>query len=130
MAQGYFGSICLEDLFTGQIAVGKNGKHYICVEDLKGGAFNKSEKNGKTYIGIGFWANDEPDQYQNIGGISLQQSLSERETQQKKQYIGNMKFAQAKGTAASPGTATQQPVAGNAMDKAVTAPEEISDLPF
>lgn len=125
MAQGYFGSICLEDLFVNQIAVGKNGKHYICVEDLKSGAFNKSVKNGKTYIGIGFWANDEPDEYQNIGGISLQQSVAEREAQQKKHYIGNMKFSAAKGTAASPGVATAKPLP--AQDTQV---EDTSGLPF
>lgn len=125
MAQGYFGSICLEDLFVNQIVKGANGKHYICVEDLKGGAFNKSVKNGKTYVGIGFYANDEPDEYQNIGGISLQQSMAEREAQQKKQYIGNMRFSAAKGTAASPGVATAKPLP--AQD---TKLEATDDLPF
>jgi len=122
MAQGFFGSVCVEDIFTGQIVKGSNGKSYICVDDLKGGAFNKSQKNGKTYIGIGVYVNDEVDQYQNIAGISLQQSQTEREAQQKKQYIGNLKFAQAKGTAASPG------VASSPVNDAPV--EDVSDLTF
>ena len=123
MAQGYFGSVCVEDIFTGQIVKGTNGKNYICVDDLKGGAFNKSQKNSKTYIGIGVYVNDEVDQYQNIAGISLQQSQQEREAQQKKIYIGNLKFAQAKATAASPGV---QPAAMAAP----ALPDATDDLPF
>ena len=122
MAQGYFGSICIDDLFTGKIAKGSNGKHYICLEDLNAAPFNKSAKNSKTYCNIGVYVNDEPDQYQNVAGISLQQTQQEREDKVKKVYIGNLKFAAAKGTAASPGTGT--------MDKPAAAVEPIDDLPF
>ena len=125
MGQGYFGSICIDDLFTGKIAKGSNGKHYICVEDLNALPFNKSAKNGKTYAGIGIWINDEVDEFQNIAGITLSQTLEQREAKEKKQYIGNLKFAQAKGTAASPGGKN---TAGTPLNAPVDLPA--GDLPF
>lgn len=123
MGQGYFGSICIDDLFTGKIAKGNNGKNYVCLDDLTAAPFNKSAKNSKTYVNIGVYVNDEPDQYQNVAGISLSQTQQEREEKAKKVYIGNLKFAAAKGTAASPGTGT--------MDKAPgPLPDLDSALPF
>lgn len=122
MAQGYFGSICIDDLFTGKIAKGNNGKSYVCLDDLTAAPFNKSAKNSKTYVNIGVYVNDEPDQYQNVAGISLSQSQQEREEKVKKIYIGNLKFAAAKSAAASPSTGT--------MDQPAPDVPAIDDLPF
>lgn len=123
MAQGYFGSICLEDLFNGKIQKGTNGKHYICVEDLGGAPFNRSSKNGKTYVNIGVWVNEDVDEFNNIASISLHQTMEDREAGKKKQYIGNLKYSQAKGMAASPGVK-------NSVTDGQQAPPLDTDLPF
>ncbi len=121
MAQGYNGSICIDDLFNGKIAKGSNGKHYVCIEDLNDGPFNKGKINGKTYAGINVWINDELDQFNNIAGISLQQTLKQREEKEKRTYIGNLKFMQA-----------QQPAvkSDHLTGLSTEATKAIDDLPF
>ena len=123
MAQGYFGSICIEDLFIGKTAKGSNGKTYVCLDDLTTPPFTKGKTNGKTYAGIGIYVNDEVDNFQNIAGITLQQTMEQREAKEKKQYIGNLKYAQAKGTAASPGVSQVAPIL-------VPTLPNTDDLPF
>lgn len=120
MAQGYYGSFCLEDLFGNKIAKASNGKNYVCIDDLTQELI-KVGKNGKHYVNIGVWVNDDIDQYGNIAGISLSQTQQEREQQAKKVYIGNLRRS-ANGTSnqASAAPAQQQQVAA--------AP--VGDLPF
>lgn len=94
MATGMYGSICLEDVFSGQTMKGQDGRTYVCLDNLQGAA-HQVGKNGKHYVNIGIWINDEPDQYQNIAGITLSQSKEDREAKAKRTYIGNLKYAQA-----------------------------------
>lgn len=102
-SQGFYGSFCLEDLFTGKLAKGSNGKTYVCIDDLTEAPFNQSPKNTKHYVNIGVWVNDGIDEYGNVGSISLSQSKEDRERQVKKTYIGNLKRSGGVGaTAASP----------------------------
>lgn len=119
MAQGFYGSICIDDLFAGKTVKGSNGKTYICLDDLNTLPFAKGKSNGKTYVGIGTWVNDEEDQYGNIASISLQQTVAEREHQEKKIYIGNMKQAGQKAA-----------IKAAAPAQAATAPQYAGDLPF
>ena len=100
MAQGFYGSICLTDIPKDKITV--------------------SEKNGKKYLNISLWVNDELDQYQNVANISVSQTKDEREAKVKKTYIGNLKYAQAQATA-KPATQAQ-PIN--------TPPVMADDLPF
>lgn len=79
MAQGFYGSICLTDIPKDKITT--------------------SEKNGKKYLNISLWVNDEPDQYQNIASISVSQTKDEKA---KRVYIGNLKYAQAAQAKAAP----------------------------
>lgn len=116
MAQGFYGSICLEDLFQNQLVKGTNGKTYVCIDDLVAPPFNVGKNNGKHYVGIGAWLNDDIDQFGNIASISLTQSQQEREQQVKKTYIGNLRRSGGVATAASPvekQTPTVGPAAGN-----------------
>lgn len=94
MATGLYGSVCLEDIFSGQIAKGQDGSSWVNLDQLRGAA-HQVGKNGKHYVNIGIWINDEPDQYQNIAGITLAQSKEDREAKAKRTYIGNLKYAQA-----------------------------------
>lgn len=79
------GSICLTDLSD---AFKKNHS-----------AFNKSEKNGKTYANINVWMNDEPDQYGNILSFQLN---SKKDATDDKVYFGNAKLPE--GVSATPAT--------------------------
>jgi hypothetical protein len=63
----------------------------ICLTDIPKEKITTSEKNGKKYLNINVWVNDENDQYGNIGSIQLSQSKAEREAGEKKVYIGNIK---------------------------------------
>jgi hypothetical protein len=109
MAQGYYGSICIEDLFGSKIQKASNGKSYVCIDDLKQEPI-KEARNGKHYANIGVWVNDDIDQYGNIASISLSQTQQEREQGAKKVYIGNLRRSGAATTnGAAP--AAQQPAA-------------------
>ena len=79
MSTFYNGSICLTDIPKDKITEGKNGK---------------------KYLNITLWVNDTPDQYGNIGSVQVSQTKEQRESQEKKQYIGNFKqpIAVAQGT--------------------------------
>jgi RNA recognition motif-containing protein len=70
----------------------------ICLSDIPKEKITTSEKNGKKYLNINVWVNDELDQYGNIGSIQLSQSKAEREASEKKVYIGNIKQPQAAAT--------------------------------
>jgi len=94
MANGLYGSICLEDVFSGQVMKGQDGRSYICLEALQGAA-HQVGKNGKHYVNIGVWINDEADQYGNNAGITLSQSKEDREAKVKRTYIGNLRYNSA-----------------------------------
>ncbi len=51
----------------------------------------KSHTNGKKYLSVDIWINDEDDNYGNDCSINIQQSKEERESKAKKVYIGNGK---------------------------------------
>jgi hypothetical protein len=89
----------------------------------------KSHTNGKKYLSVDIWINDEDDNYGNDCSINIQQSKEERESKAKKVYIGNGKtkfgFDGAKQTA---------PVS-NQKPGVVTAPagdwdDADDDIPF
>ena len=73
----------------------------------------KSDKNGKLYLSVDIWVNEQPDNYGNIGSINVRQSKEEREAKVKKTYIGNFKQLEGK------------PQAGTYL-----ADDKSSDLPF
>lgn len=91
MAQGLYGSFCLEDLFGQFLSKSADGRTWVNLDSLQGPAFSRSDKNGKHYVNIGLYINDQPDQYGQIAGISLQQTQEERARGDKRKYIGNMK---------------------------------------
>ena len=61
----------------------KAEKTQIIIEQLKEG------KNGKKYLAVKVWVNDEPDQYGNIASIQVSGS-------EPKVYIGNLKENEVK----------------------------------
>lgn len=65
----------------------------ICLTDIPKDKIVTSEKNGKKYLNITIWINDEPDQFNNNGSISINQTKEQREAKEKKVYIGNLKYA-------------------------------------
>ncbi len=62
----------------------------ICVSDIDKSKLTQA-KNGKLYLSVDIWINDQADQYGNTGSISIRQSKDEREAKTKKVYIGNLK---------------------------------------
>lgn len=72
MSKNYYGSICFTDL----MAKAKEGHK----------AFSKGT-NGKIYVNVDLWINDNPDQYGNSASIKI-----DKET-----YIGNLKESKPKG---------------------------------
>jgi hypothetical protein len=102
MAQGLYGSICLEDLFGQHIGKDAQGRAWICLDTLQQKPFEVSQKNGKHYVGISVWINDDYDQYQNIGSVVLSQTQEQRQAQMKKVYLGNLKYMQQPQAPAAP----------------------------
>lgn len=80
MSKLLYGSICLSDL----VEMGKTGHS----------AFKKGS-NGKIYIDVNVWINDEKDQYGNDASIVLNPS---KESGHLKKYIGNFKYSEVKGS--------------------------------
>ena len=68
----------------------------ICLSDIDKTKIAKSEKNGKLYLSVDIWVNEEIDKYGNVGSINVRQSKEEREAKEKKTYIGNFKQLEGK----------------------------------
>ncbi len=85
----------------------------ICLSDIDKTKIAKSDKNGKLYLSVDIWINEEIDKYGNVGSINVRQSKEEREAKEKKTYIGNFKQLEGK------------PQAGTYL-----ADDKSSDLPF
>lgn len=64
----------------------------ICVSDIDKKRLEKSQKNGKLYLPIVVWLNEEPDQYGNSASIQMGQTKEERARKEKAKYIGNLKM--------------------------------------
>ena len=92
----------------------------ICLTDIPKEKITTSEKNGKKYLNINIWVNDEVDNYGNLGSIQVSQTKDEREAKVKKVYIGNFKEPKP--------IATEQPTQPNLPT--VSAPDAVDDLPF
>lgn len=88
----------------------------ICLSDIPADKITVSEKNGKKYLNVNVWINDQPDSYGNIASVSVSQTKEEREAKVKKTYIGNLKAPQN-------APAAQQ-------QSAPAAAPNLSDLPF
>lgn len=70
----------MSSLFTGS----------ICVSNIDKSKLTQA-KNGKLYLSVDIWINDQADNYGNTGSISIRQSKEERDAKTKKVYIGNLK---------------------------------------
>jgi hypothetical protein len=68
----------------------------ICLSDIPKDKIVESTKNGKKYLNVVIWLNDEEDKYKNIGSIQVSQTKDEREAKATKQYIGNFKKPEQK----------------------------------
>lgn len=101
MSKLYNGSICLSDIPKEKMNVGKNGK---------------------KYLNINVWINDNVDQFGNIGSIQVSLPKAERDAGAKGAYIGNFKESQPATQGAAQVT-TAQPAANN-------TPDPLDDLPF
>lgn len=96
----------------------------ICLTDIPKEKIVLSEKNGKKYLNVSIWVNDDIDQFNNIGSIVVSQSKEEREAGSKKVYIGNFKHATvAQGQPQQPSTPVAKPTQQQQQD-------EFLDLPF
>ena len=88
MSKLYYGSIC----------------HTDYMEMIKSGKFQgeKSTKNGKVYINLSVWINDEKDKFGNIASVQLNPTEEHREAfkaNKTNTYIGNLKESERKESA-------------------------------
>lgn len=63
----------------------------ICLSDIAKEKVTTSEKNGKKYLNVVLYINDQEDKYGNIASLQVGQTKEERERNEKKVYIGNFK---------------------------------------
>lgn len=94
---------------------GKNRTMSICLSDIPKERILKHE-NGKMYLNLQTWDNDEPDQYGNDFSVSIPLTKEEVERKKagedvKRTYLGNGRIWEDKG---------MQPA----------TPEDTDDLPF
>jgi len=75
-------------------------------------AFSKAQ-NGKIYLNLNVWINDEPDNYGNNASI---QTTFKESTKEEKVYVGNLKISKQKAP---------EPLQENSNDI-----PEADDLPF
>ena len=73
----------------------------ICVDDIPAEKL-VTAKNGKRYLNLTSWDNDEPDKYGNDFSVSISQSKEEREAKNKKTYLGNVKVVWSNGSNVMP----------------------------
>lgn len=80
MSKLLYGSLCLTDL----------------IEHAKTGhsAFTKAQ-NGKIYCSLNIWINDEKDKFGNDASLQINPA---KESNHKKEYLGNFKFSEVKGS--------------------------------
>lgn len=73
----------------------------ICLSDIPKDKIVESTKNGKKYLNVTIWLNDE-EKFGNIGSIQVSQTKEEREAKATKQYIGNFKKPEHKQESPQP----------------------------
>lgn len=103
------GSLCITDILTAAKA-----KH---------SAFKKGKDNGKLYMNVVVWQNEEADDNGNEFSITLSSTKEKRESGEEKKtiYVGNLRYVKPKG----PGEMT------DVNDKDVEDVLQIADdLPF
>lgn len=66
----------------------------ICASDIPKEKLKKAN-NGKLYLDVNIWVNEEKDQYGNTGSIQVGQTKDEREAKAVKVYLGNFKPVEA-----------------------------------
>lgn len=81
MSKLFTGSVCLTDL--------------IEQAKKKHSAFTKSQNNGKLYVNLLLWENDEKDKYDNTHSVQLNSNKEMKESEGKI-YIGNFKPVERK----------------------------------
>lgn len=105
MGKNYYGSICITEILEKM-----KEKH---------SAFMKAE-NGKIYMNVSVWLNDEVDKYGNVMALKANPKKEKKDTE-KAFYIGNCKEGERK----------ELPVDKNDIAAAADAVEDFkSDLPF
>jgi hypothetical protein len=62
----------------------------ICVSDITK-QVTKYHTNGKKYLSVDIWINDEEDKFGNNVSLNISQSKEDREAKTRKTYIGNGK---------------------------------------
>jgi hypothetical protein len=98
----------------------------ICLSDIPKDKIWEA-KSGKKYLNINVWLNDEPDQYNNNGSIQVGQTKEEREAKEKKTYVGNLKFVEAKQQTESANVPVKKSAPAAPVEDAVIVDD---DLPF
>jgi hypothetical protein len=102
--QSFYGSLCLTDL--------------IEQAKVKHSAFSKG-KNGKIYVNVNVWLNEEEDKYGNIMSVQLNPTKERKDTDAKV-YIGNMKKSES-----------QKPLADKDIASVEKTLQDVADdLPF
>ena len=98
----------------------------ICLSDIPKEKIWEA-KSGKKYVNINVWLNDAPDQYNNNASIQVNQSKEDKEAKEKKIYVGNLKFVEAKQQTDAANVPVKKSAPAAPIEDAVIVDD---DLPF
>ena len=73
----------------------------ICLSDIPKDKITTA-KNGKKYLAVTVWENDEADKYGNHESIQVSRTKEQREAGEKAVYIGNLKDWNKEGQSSKP----------------------------
>ena len=73
-----------------RLVMSKLYKANICLSDIPKEAITVAS-NGKLYLSCDLWINEEKNKYGNIGSLSIEQTKEQREKQERKVYVGNIR---------------------------------------
>lgn len=111
MANGMNVSICLNDLLSGgQVAQAPDGSMWLNLGSLPE-IFQRSEKNGKTYVTAFIDMYDELNQYNQCGKMTLPKTNAQKAANAYGTIIGNLKYnqQQQQAPAGQPGAVAAMP---------------------
>lgn len=95
----------------------------ICLSDIPREAITTSKKNGKKYLNLSIFINDETSQHGTNVGIAVGQTQEQREAKEPKVYLGNGKVVYVNGSVEVAAKQGQTQAAQNSAD-------DDQDFPF
>jgi hypothetical protein len=85
----FYASLCIDDIAPSKVM--KDGKRYICLDDLVTPPYSLYDKTGKHYVGIKVFVNKEKDKFGNMGSVYVKQTKEQYEAKEPRVKIANLR---------------------------------------